>query len=372
MVSKNFCVAPWKHATVGNNGVYRMCCYDTVRENQTVNNTTLTNFMNSDYLKNIRIKMLEDVRIPNCATCYEVEDMGHDSQRIHYNTTMMDPSDTHNATVPNLQYIELRLGNACNLKCIGCSPNASSSIAHEFKRIGWFNNPRQGVEFDVDSLSKEYDWSLNEDKLEFILHDLCSAKRITLVGGEPFLIPHLPNLLKKIPRNKTIVIFTNLTLFNDRLLNVLSEFQRVDMYFSIDGWENFNDIARYPSKWEIVWTNLHRIIAYCEKFNTFNFKIFSVINCVSIHHFDKLMAAVKELGIYHQLVIATFPNYIRLELLPETVKEELLVKFADTPAIVNALHGTRQLDINHELTTLKTLFKFRNISLPAELKFIDG
>lgn len=367
-----FCAAPWKHAVVGNSGEYRICCYDKGRSGYDITQYKVDEFLNSDYLKKIKADILVGKKVSNCDVCYEIEALGHESQRSHYNKTMIAPSDVFDVDSSNLQYVELRLGNICNLKCIGCGPTSSVSIAREFVQMGWDKIQRKGILFDERTLSKSYDWSSSLDNYDNLYEIIEQCKRIVLVGGEPFLIPHLSGILSTIDTNKTITIFTNLTMFNSKFIDILSRFDRVEMYYSIDSWGKFNDIARYPSKWDQIWTNFNSYLNHSAKYSNIDTKVFSVVNCISIFKIDQLIRELANMKIKHQLVISTFPNHVRLELLPKDVKENLIEKFKEYPSIVNALRTNKELDTEYELETLRTILKHRNIELPIELEFING
>lgn len=98
--------------------------------------------------------------------------------------------------------MELELGNTCNLECVMCIGELSSSI-------------RKNRE-NLPPLISPYDDKFADQLEEFIPH----LEEIRFNGGEPFLIPIVYTLFEKIERlnpKLKIVIATNGTIFNNKV-----------------------------------------------------------------------------------------------------------------------------------------------------------
>ena len=52
--------------------------------------------------------------------------------------------------------------------------------------------------------------------------------------------------------NITLQIFTNLQLFNDRIVKLLEPFRYIDFILSIDGIGDTYEYIRYPGKWSRI------------------------------------------------------------------------------------------------------------------------
>ena len=99
------------------------------RGNSTVwhlNDSTLSDVFQSNYMKQLRSDFKAGKKPASCKKCWDEEDAGIKSKRIHWaetfsqhdevsNTIFID--DTVNASV---QYVDLKLGTICNLKCRIC------------------------------------------------------------------------------------------------------------------------------------------------------------------------------------------------------------------------------------------------------------
>ena len=111
------------------------------------NNLNVSDFetaWNSDYMKNVRLQMLNGGKPPSCLKCYKEEEAGHRSKRqweTHYWSQRVDLDKILGETKldgevpPNLAYIDLRFGTKCQLACVMCSPHDSSGWIKDYKKI---------------------------------------------------------------------------------------------------------------------------------------------------------------------------------------------------------------------------------------------
>ena len=84
---KRFCPVPWMHMSSRPNGDYRLCCR--VRETKIFvdgqpakwGKTPIQQVWNSDYMQEIRRKVLNDEFVSECDYCYQDENNGLDSLR---------------------------------------------------------------------------------------------------------------------------------------------------------------------------------------------------------------------------------------------------------------------------------------------------
>lgn len=111
--------------------------------------------------------------------------------------------------------MELELGNTCNLECVMCIGELSSSIRKNRENLPPLKSP--------------YDDEFADQLEEFIPH----LEEIRFNGGEPFLIPIVYTLFEKIERlnpKLKIVIATNGTIFNNK---VKSWLERLNIHINL-------------------------------------------------------------------------------------------------------------------------------------------
>ena len=144
-MADNFCVMPFIHAFVTSNAIGPCCAYI---KNPNLN--SVKTYWKSEQLKNIQQNMLNNVRDNGCEICWKKEDRGFSSLRQHSNQIYKEHIDNikNNLEIKNPFYLDLRLGNLCNLKCRMCVSDWSSQIAEEIlsnPNEDWDDRPSQKI-----------------------------------------------------------------------------------------------------------------------------------------------------------------------------------------------------------------------------------
>ena len=267
------------------------------------------------YLADIPTKMHNDaensIKHNGCQKCFKEEQHGWKSLRQSQNEWYPRSWQIKNQVdQDNPVYdLELRLGNFCNLKCLMCSPDQSSSIAAErhthqerFIKIGTY----------MGKAEMPYYWKEQEFKdfsENVLIKDL---KHITVTGGEPFIIPEVVKFLEMlVPRANDIKLSfnTNLTEVGDKLLAVLQKFKTIDIVASLEGIGAMNDYVRYPSQWNTIKSNIQLLK---EKLPQANLEINHVLQHTSTYALPDLADFAKQQEMYLQ--ITTISGYPHLTL----------------------------------------------------------
>ncbi len=154
-----------------------------------LNNDDIDTILSGDQLSEIRSTLSAGELHENCKACYEPEKNGNNQTlRQHYQTHYPYSNEDH-----ELNFLDIRWNNKCNLSCQYCVPSLSSAWE---KQLGI----RSG------SARKNYQDSL----LEWILEKSTSVKEIMMVGGEPMLMKQNHALIAALPTDTQISIITNL------------------------------------------------------------------------------------------------------------------------------------------------------------------
>ena len=191
-----YCTAPWTSITVRENGNVLTCCAGkTIIGN--LNQDKIENIVKSKNLQNIRNTMIQNTfDYKNCKFCVDLETQtGVASLRTHYNTHY----PINNINSIELNFLDIRWNNTCNLTCMYCKPAFSSSWSDRLK-------------INIQSSQKEY----QSDLLTWILDRVDNIKEIMLVGGEPLLMKQNVDLLKKLPQDCRITFITNLSYDHEK------------------------------------------------------------------------------------------------------------------------------------------------------------
>jgi MoaA/NifB/PqqE/SkfB family radical SAM enzyme len=359
MKSKTFCPLPWIHLATRPNGDVRVCCTANasgagqsddkqaglVKQNgveMNLRNHTIEEVWNSNFMKDTRLDMLND-RIPqSCKKCFVEEANGIVSkrqwetdvwsQRIDLDSVVQ--KTTIDGTLPvDIPYFDLRLGNMCQLKCIMCSPHDSSSWIKDWKQ----QYPKYTV-FDLkqdQGWNKEYDytWYQKGSFLTTMKSQAANIKELYFAGGEPLLIPEHYKILEFMIENNSakdciLRYNSNGVDLPPKLFELWKHFKSVKFNFSIDAVGDKNNYIRYPSKWDNIVQNLHRLD---ETANNVTVNIAAAVQLLNVCYLPelaewKINKKFKKINLapHGGGVIGThlvyFPSYLNVRVLPQEIK----------------------------------------------------
>jgi sulfatase maturation enzyme AslB (radical SAM superfamily) len=196
-----------------------------------------------------------------CQQCWHDEALGYNSLRTASNKRHQEAEQLNKNKQPALSdpwHVEFKLGNFCNLRCIMCSPESSSSIWSEYSQnedtyrsvgIAW--NPPGG----------EHRWWETEAFAEFCSNTLPTVRYLHFSGGEPFMVPGLGHILNQVsdPSVVDLLFVTNMTMINDTVLELIKQFKSVNFAISLEGTGQHNDYVRGGSDFATIEQNLDRV-----------------------------------------------------------------------------------------------------------------
>jgi hypothetical protein len=373
--SKTFCVLPWIHFATRPNGDMRLCCNanssgaGTDHEIGLVKNETgrPANFgretpmsaWNNEYMKDVRLTMLEGKIPASCAKCHKEEFNGVASKRIWETGTWVEDGidlpelikqTEEDGTVPeSLVYLDLRLGHTCNLKCIMCSPHDSSMWVADHKKVyPIFQAKELKEQMAWNSDTFDNYWYENPDFWKEMYAQIPNLKQVYFAGGEPLLIKEHKLFLEEIIRqgyaDKILVRYnTNGLLVNDEIIELWKKFKKVKVGFSIDAVGDRNYYIRYPSDWATIERNLHKLDNTPDNIQV---SIATAIQILNIKHlpelakwkiqqnfkkvnFENVTGGIQAGGGIVNMHLLYIPTFLSIRCLPEYDKEQVRNSFAD-------------------------------------------
>lgn len=232
-----YCTAPFNGLTIREDGHVRTCCTGSVSLGN-LNHTSIEEIQDSPILNQIRKSMLNNDFHENCKSCLELEQSsGLSPLREHY----LKFYPIYNRF--QLKNIDVRWNNACNLSCMYCIPQFSSTWAEKLNMPNF-------------SPVKNY----QDNLLNFILQHVDEIDEITLVGGEPMLMKQNYELINRLPSSSRISILTNLSYDLERLpcMPNLLRRPKENTVWNISC-ENINqqfEYVRNGAKWDQLEANL--------------------------------------------------------------------------------------------------------------------
>lgn len=223
MTIKPFCTAPWNGITVRENGDVKVCCSSqTVLGN--INSQSIDDIFNNDIQIKIKQNLLAGIPDKNCNLCADqLKHSGTATLRNHYNFNYPE-------VVDKLKFIDIRWNNLCNLSCIYCGPNQSTTWAEKL-------NPSS-----IKIVKHNYDAELEN----WVLSRSDQIHELMLVGGEPLLMKQNYALINKLSDDARISIITNLSynLANNPVTGILFNRPANNTIWNISV-ENYGDQFEY-------------------------------------------------------------------------------------------------------------------------------
>ncbi len=266
---KTFCASPWFHMRINNTGAYEYCRW-AGKENRT-SGPALQNMQPVDYfqkhMSDIRTSMLSGEPVDRCGECQQMEKHGKVSGRQkqlikvgirsdNFEKTLLSSPwfDQFQHTTTDLlpQDWQIDLGNFCNSGCVFCGPESSSKLAAEFKKLNIIQQlPRPNWTDDPVQLQKFVNTVKQSPTIKY-LH---------FIGGETLITPAFKTILQElvacgISQTCSIGFTTNLHCWNQEVVDLLTQFNEVNLGVSVECLDSVNDYVRWPSNIDSIKTTL--------------------------------------------------------------------------------------------------------------------
>jgi MoaA/NifB/PqqE/SkfB family radical SAM enzyme len=267
---KTICMLPWISIETSPIGTARPCCLavneitDDADRKYDLNETDLQTIYNSTYMQNLRQQFRNGEKPETCNRCWQEEDAGRASKRIFSKIRLkelVDKVDYENDTPDQLWFVDLKLGNICNLKCRICGSWSSSRWAQEeIDYIPELTNKKEHLAY---KFLKQGAWPRKTQTFWDNLRELLpNIKYFEFTGGEPFMIQEHFDLLQYAvdqgyAKNIDIHYNTNGTQWPDAH-ELWKHFKRVDIAFSIDNIDKRFEYERYGAHWTEVTENIRK------------------------------------------------------------------------------------------------------------------
>ena len=393
--SKSFCPYPWIHGSCTVTGSYKICCLASDEKNPYIfGKDSLSEIWNSDYMKDIRSKMLNDEEVQQCKRCMYDEKVGKDSQRINAferwknNETLkknVEHSMNHDGKVKYMPIsYDLRLGNLCNLKCRMCFPNISSQVEKENNILHENNVTNDQEMFPYGNHDTGYDWYCSEEFWNEFIMNSTHMERFKAAGGEPLINSSFYKFIDYfvytgLSENMSLDINTNITTVPQKFLDTVQKFKDVKLLISIDGTGIVNEYIRYPSKWKKIHENFDKLYNLSLNVNNLSITIIIVVQVYNIFNILDLLKWLYEeyinenptyCHIHMSFVNGKSKRFLDINILPDNMKEKIC---ADLQAAHSQSIGDERIKkhitaiINH----IKTLPEDREKMLSDFVKYTN-
>lgn len=320
-----FCVLPWMHFATNASGNLRICCNSIPGKNFILKEDgtpyklwrdDLQDAWNSETYQTIRKQLLRGERPDMCMRCFREEDSGIKSARQSFNNRWMRDNEIYDENPDmNIRYVDLRLGNLCNLKCRMCNPYASNQWVDEWNSLGYSLDSKELFRL------KNMKWPVENKTWENLFALVETIEEIYLTGGEPTIIKEQEILLdhvidRKMAGDVKLKYNTNLTNIPRGLIEKWKKFRRIQLNCSIDGIGAFARYIRYPSHWSKIEENFLKM----GKIDNVHVDIHCTVQIYNALHLHELI----QWSLPHQtrifFNILNHPEELNIRVLPEHIK----------------------------------------------------
>lgn len=346
------CVLAWRGLHVTSEAGVSMCCVQAPISK--LDNRKIIDIRSSQEWNDIRQSMLDGDEHPSCKTCWDLEKGGIiKSPREAIN-------DTHpgvEMNVPELEddevyQIDIRQTNICNMKCLSCYAEVSSSIAAEELKE---NNIKSNGIKEVT----------NNDLENYVMRNVANIREIYFAGGEPLLNPLHWKILEELDRlgryNEHVVYNTNLLQLDYKGLEVFDywdKFSKLYVGISIDAIGTRAEYIRAGTVWKKIDENLKQM----QQLYPTRFTISTTVSALNASALIELMDDIDDRGIqrhdWHNYVYN--PSFLHVSVLPLYYRKKLVDDMAEKKGVEDTgfkLFKSHMLD--NSLATSKDKKRFK-------------
>ena len=338
----NLCILPWISLETSPVGTARPCCLaeeeivDSDGLKMSVKQHGLSEIFNSEYMQDLRKQFRQGEKPDTCKKCWSEEAAGRKSKRINtaikFKESIKDVP-LHLDTVDSIWFLDLKLGNICNLKCRICGSWSSSKWAGEeidyLKQSG--ATKEQQRQHTAYQMLKQGAWPRESQRFWDSLDELLpKVKYFEFTGGEPFLIQEHVDLLKRAAdqgyaENITLHYNTNGTVYPVELETVWAKFKRVEIALSIDNVGKRFEYERYGANWKEVNENVLRFENLKSRVNNIDLQLCFTVNVLNVLYLDELLAWSSNIRFdtYHWNMLHG-PEELSIAALDEAAKNQII------------------------------------------------
>ena len=260
----NFCAMPFIHMAIEANGDVLPCCMGKPLKGLNIRNKTVGEVFNDPVRKEFIESFKRNEQHPACEVCWK----DPHSIRGKFSTSFASIDFTRsimNGADPKeqLQWLEIKAGNRCNLKCRICGVHNSSAWAKDNHTFRNMNNDIKFKDSFAYKLTQSCDW-IDDPKFWNDLEQMESLKYLHFMGGEPFMVPEHFQLIQALVDNpdidtsQTIIGYnTNGTYFPTKEnFELYRNFKEVIFALSIDDIGPRFEYQRKIAEWQKVRNNI--------------------------------------------------------------------------------------------------------------------
>jgi len=342
-----FCVLPWVSLETSPVGTVRPCCLaeeeivDNNGEKFDLNTANFVEIQDSNYMRDLRQQFLDKKQPQTCRKCFREERAGRTSKRMHTLDRLkhiVDDTQAWTLDAKPLLFLDLKLGNICNLKCRICGSWSSSTFASE--ELQFVTDKKASHHY---TMLKQGAWPRENPTFWNEIDQVIDQVRyIEFTGGEPFMIQEHFDLLQRlvdrgVAGNIEIHYNTNGTQWPEGAEEIWKHFKIVEIAFSIDDVGPRFEYQRSNAIWTEVEANIEKFRELRSRHKNIQLQLCCTINVFNVLYIENVANWVQKQKfnfIYWNMLHENY--YFSIGTLPDKAKEVITKRLqsADVPGII--------------------------------------
>jgi len=331
-----FCVLPWISLETSPIGTVRPCCLaddeilDDFGNKCRFDTHRFDIIRNTRHMQKLREQFLQGQQPKTCRKCWHEERAGRTSKRMHTLDRLkhMIPDQPWTTDARPLMFLDLKLGNICNLKCRICGSWSSSTFAtEELANLGPDENRKTNHHYHM---LRQGAWP-RENPTFWQEIDLVSdqIRYIEFTGGEPFMIQEHFDMLqgivdRGIAHQVEIHYNTNGTQYPEQAEEIWQYFRHVEVAFSIDDVGARFEYQRSNAVWSQVCDNIERFRAMRERLLNMSLQVCCTVNVFNVLYLEQVAEWIDQQDfdfVYWNMMHDAY--YFSINTLPDTAKKQI-------------------------------------------------
>jgi MoaA/NifB/PqqE/SkfB family radical SAM enzyme len=383
---EKFCVLPWVSLETSPVGTVRPCCLaeDELRndagEKFNLATAEFTAIQRSQDMRNLRQQFLAGEQPETCRKCWREERSGRTSKRMHTLDRLKHilPDQAWTEDAKPLMFLDLKLGNICNLKCRICGSWSSSTFAaEELANLGPDQNKKDSFHY---TMLKQGAWPRENPVFWKEIAGVADQIRyLEFTGGEPFMIEEHFELLRSLvsaglSSNIEIHYNTNGTQWPKDAASIWKYFKTVEIAFSIDDVGDRFEYQRTNAVWSEVTENIARFRELRNHLPNIQLQVCSTVNVFNVCYLEELSHWIDQQNfdfVYWNMMHQAY--YFSISTLPESAKRVITQRLllaqvspwhrTEFDRIIDFMNGGNSLDGTELIEKITELDQRRNQNL---------
>jgi MoaA/NifB/PqqE/SkfB family radical SAM enzyme len=226
-----------------------------------------------------------------------------------------------------LMFLDLKLGNICNLKCRICGSWSSSTFAVEEIEFAPIAQKKTGFHYQM---LKQGAWARDNQDFWTEINNMSDQIRyIEFTGGEPFMIKEHFQFLERIvdmgiAGQVEIHYNTNGTQFPESAEDIWQHFKTVEIAFSIDDVGARFEYQRANAVWSEVEYNIARFMAMRDRHSNIQLQACITVNVFNVLYLEHVANWAYQQGfnfVYWNMLHEA--KHFSIATLPDTAKQAI-------------------------------------------------